>query len=307
MLIQGKVLLVASTGGHLTQLSRMAKSWNISDDSVWVTFESHQSRSLLEGQRVLYVPYVAPRDFRAVIRARGMIQKNLGHENFDHVVSTGAGLALAGFTCSSFRKARKTYIESVSRTIGPSLTGKIVSTLGLADLYTQHENWATRRWTHTPGVLDEFRTIRDTDPKSRPRLFVTLGTIKPYRFDSMIDAVLKSGLADDNTVWQVGETTREDLPGKVVAHMTAPEFQENVTQADATITHAGVGTILQLLESGVCPVVLPRDPNKNEHVDGHQRLICDLLDAKGLGIVRDPADLSREDIIAASATRTVPA
>lgn len=307
MLIQGKVLLVASTGGHLTQLSRMAKSWDISSDSLWVTFDTHQSRSMLQGQRVMYVPYIAPRDIGGAFAARRLIDQRLKEETFDQVVSTGAGVALAAFTSLRLRTTPKTYIESVSRTVGPSLTGRIVSTLGLADLYTQHAGWANRRWKHTPGVLDEFRTISEERGASKPRLFVTLGTIKPYRFDTMIDAVLDTGLADERTVWQVGETMRKDLPGKVVSQMTAAEFQSCVAQADATITHAGVGTILQLLESGVCPVIIPRDPSRNEHVDGHQRLICDLLDSKGLGVVRETTTLSRDDILRASAARTVPA
>lgn len=305
--MQGKVLLVASTGGHLTQLFRMTKGWNITQDSVWVTFDNHQSRSLLAGRRVLNVPYVAPRDIRAIISARKLIDESLGNEKFDRIVSTGAGLALAAFTSYRLRRVPKTYIESVSRTVGPSLTGKIVSVFRLAELYTQHQNWANRRWSYTPGVLEEFRTLQIIAPKARPRLFVTLGTISPYRFDSMIDAVLRSGLADASTVWQVGETTREDLPGIVFDHMSASQFQEAVTQADTTITHAGVGTILQLLESGVCPVVVPREPSRNEHVDGHQRLICDLLTTKGLGVVCDSESLSRDDILSAASARTVPA
>lgn len=307
MLVEGKVLLVASTGGHLTQLHRMSRSWDISDDSLWVTFDTHQSQSMLEGQRVLHVPYVAPRDFRAVVEARRIISAALKNETFGQAVSTGAGLALAAFTSAELRKTPRTYIESISRTNGPSLTGKIVSGLRLADLYTQHEGWAGGNWTHTPGVLDEFKTLpKETQGSTTPRLFVTLGTIKPYRFDAMIDAVLASGLADENTVWQVGETTRNDLSGKVVGQMTSSEFESCVNQADAIITHAGVGTILQLLESGVCPVVLPRDPARNEHVDGHQKLICELLDARGLGVVRDVTQLSRADILFASAAQTVP-
>lgn len=307
MLIEGKVLLVASTGGHLTQLARIAKSWDIANDSLWVTFDTHQSRSVLDGERVLHVPYVAPRDFRAVVAARKEIDRKVRYESFDHVVSTGAGLALAAFTSRRLRRVSKTYIESVSRTNGPSLTGRIVSAFNLANMYTQHEQWANKKWTHTPGVLDEFKTVGKPTDNDRPKLFVTLGTIKPYRFDAMIDAVLGSGLADERTVWQVGETVRKDLPGTVVDQMSANEFQACVAEADATITHAGVGTILQLLESGVCPVVLPRDPSRNEHVDGHQKLICDLLDAKGLGVVRETNSLSRADILRASAARTIPA
>jgi UDP-N-acetylglucosamine transferase subunit ALG13 len=305
-MIQGKVVLAASTGGHLTQLSRMAQSWEIDEDSLWVTFDTPQSRSMLHERRVLYVPYIAPRDLKATYVARNIIDSELKHEAFDHVVSTGAAVALAAFTSSRLRKTPKTYIESVSRTAGPSLTGRIVAAFRLAQLYTQHETWADRRWGHVRGVLDEFKTIPVEVCRERPQLFVTLGTIRPYRFDSMIDAVLRSGLADESTVWQVGETRRTDLPGKVVEQMSAEEFQSRVAQADVTITHAGVGTILQLLESGECPVVLPRDPSKQEHVDSHQRLICELLESKGLGVVKETSELSRADILQAAAAKTVP-
>ena len=306
MLVQGKVLLVASTGGHLTQLTRMANSWDLENDSLWVTFDTHQSRSMLEGKRVLHVPYIAPRDLKAAAVARRIISEEVAGENFDRVVSTGAGLALAAFMSSKLRRTPKTYIESVSRTSGPSLTGRIVSALRLADQYTQHQSWADRRWKHTPGVLDEFVTAVKTVPDGRPSLFVTLGTIKPYRFDSMIDAVLRTGLADERTVWQVGETTRTDLPGTCVPHMTAEEFKSCVARADVTLTHAGVGTILQLLEAGECPVVIPRDPARKEHVDDHQRLICRLLESKGLAVVRETDELTADDVFLAATSRTLP-
>lgn len=306
MLVQGKVLLVASTGGHLTQLTRMANSWDLENDSLWVTFDTHQSRSMLEGKRVLHVPYIAPRDLKAAAVARRIISQEVSGENFDRVVSTGAGLALAAFLSSKLRRTPKTYIESVSRTSGPSLTGRIVSALRLADQYTQHQSWADRRWKHTPGVLDEFVTAVKTVPDGRPSLFVTLGTIKPYRFDSMIDAVLRTGLADERTVWQVGETSRTDLPGTCVPHMTAEEFKSCVARADVTLTHAGVGTILQLLEAGECPVVIPRDPARKEHVDDHQRLICRLLESKGLAVVRETDELTADDVFLAATSRTLP-
>lgn len=306
MLVQGKVLLVASTGGHLTQLTRMANSWDIENDSLWVTFDTHQSRSMLEGKRVLHVPYIAPRDVKAAAVARRIISQEVSGESFDRVVSTGAGLALAAFLSSKLRRTPKTYIESVSRTSGPSLTGRIVSALRLADQYTQHQSWADRRWKHTPGVLDEFVTAVKTVPDGRPSLFVTLGTIKPYRFDSMIDAVLRTGLADERTVWQVGETSRTDLPGTCVPHMTAEEFKSCVARADVTLTHAGVGTILQLLEAGECPVVIPRDPARKEHVDDHQRLICRLLESKGLAVVRETDELTADDVFLAATSRTLP-
>jgi hypothetical protein len=44
---QRKLLLVASTGGHLAQLVRLAPGLGASPSSLWVTFDSVQSRSLL--------------------------------------------------------------------------------------------------------------------------------------------------------------------------------------------------------------------------------------------------------------------
>src|SRR4051812_32040219 len=88
-----KLLLVASTGGHLWQLSRLAPRLGASTESLWMTFDSPQSRSLLEGRRTAYLPYVAPRDWRGTLRAWHRIRAVVVAEHFDAVVSTGAAIA----------------------------------------------------------------------------------------------------------------------------------------------------------------------------------------------------------------------
>lgn len=303
-MFEGRSLLIASTGGHLTQLVRMAQRWPLADDSVWVTFDSAQSRSMLRGKQVVYVPYIAPRDVRAVVHGRKVIDTELKGENFDTAVSTGAALAVAAFTSRLLARTSKHYIESVSRTNGPSLTGKIVANLRLASVYTQHPKWAGSRWRLVPGVLDEYLTSKKA-AQDAPSLFITLGTIRPYRFDSLINAVLSTGMADERTVWQLGETKREDLPGRAVAYMGADDFQRSVENADVVITHAGVGSILQLLEMGVSPVIVPRDPNKLEHVDGHQYLICELLEEKRLAVIRKTDELRADDVKIAASQCTI--
>ena len=60
----GRHLLAASTGGHLAQLCKWSATLGSSDDSLWVTFDTPQSRSLLDGRRVMHVPYIEPRDYR---------------------------------------------------------------------------------------------------------------------------------------------------------------------------------------------------------------------------------------------------
>lgn len=151
-------------------------------------------------------------------------------------------------------------------------------------------------------MLASFRTVGTAKTLDRaPRLFVTLGTIRPYRFDAAIDAILSSGSAGHSTIWQTGVTTREELPGEVFTEMGSHEFETAARNADVVITHAGVGTILQLLEWGIHPVVIPRKRSRNEHVDNHQLQIADLLRSESLATVVHPDELTSDALRQASA------
>jgi UDP-N-acetylglucosamine transferase subunit ALG13 len=276
---------------------------------MWVTFETPQSISLLRGKRVTYVPYIASRDYGGVAKALSPISRVLREERFDEVVSTGAALALAAMTSAAFARVPRTYIESVSRVEGPSLTGRILAGLHLADLYTQHAGWAGGRWKNHESVLSLFRSVPNARPPAidRPlRAFVTLGTIRPFRFDSVLDSLVATGALSDETVWQVGVTDRRDLPGTVVAQVGGDEFMEQARAADVVITHAGVGTILALLEEGIHPVVVPRRKERREHVDDHQLQISRLVQRLGVATVVEADALTEADLRHAAALRVAP-
>lgn len=301
------LLLLASTGGHLAQLVRMADSQGASDDSLWVTFESPQSRSLLASRNVLWVDYVAPRDFKALARAYAGLREKVDPDRVDGVISTGAGLALAGFAWARKHRLPSAYIESVSRTGGPSLTGRIVSGMRLASTFTQHESWAGGRWALVPSVMREFERVSTSAPREdRPlRILVTLGTIRPYRFDSLVEKV-SSVLHDADVVtWQLGETTRTDVVGRSHTLMSADDFLAEARAADVVITHSGVGTILQLLDNGISPVVVPRRRARGEHVDDHQMQIFTLLSEANVSVPTEVADLTRETLLLAASTATI--
>ena len=222
-----KYLLVASTGGHLAQLNRIAGSMGCSEDSLWITFDSPQSKALLAEKRVVTVPYVSPRDWRGVLRAVWIILRATRGETFDRAVSTGAALALAGFAAAGLKRVPRLYIESVSRVRGPSVTGRLVAGLRLASLQTQHRGWASARWAYRGSVLASYASVgrpggagteaagtrADPAPDRPLKIFVSLGTIRPYRFDAAVDAVVRTGLAGGSTVWQLGCTAVEGLPG----------------------------------------------------------------------------------------------
>lgn len=301
---QRKLLLVASTGGHIAQLARLAPGLGASPDSLWVTFDSEQTRSLLWGKRRVHVPYVRPRDYRGALKAAGIIRSILRHEQFDGAVSTGAAVAVSALPLAAMAGVPSTYIESVSRVHGPSMSGRIIASLKGIELRTQHAAWASEKWKLHPSVFSTFRSV-GRNASARPRLFVTLGTIQGYRFDSLIESVLASGLADDRTVWQLGFSAgRRDLPGTVFEQMGAAQFTRAAGEADVVISHAGVGNLLGFLEMGIHPVLATRRRSRNEHVDDHQLQIAELAGELGIATPVDAPDLDAS-VIHAAARRAI--
>lgn len=297
------LVLAASTGGHLAQLVKLAPSLGASEDSLWITFDTEQSRSLLAGRKVLYVPYISPRDFRNIVKSFLVIRKALAEDAvpYSEAISTGSGLALAALPAARANGIAARYIESVSRTDGPSISGRVLAALRLSALQTQHRRWANRRWLYAGTVMDSYRGQSTVTVNKQPKLFVTLGTIKPYRFDAMIDAILDTGLCGPTTVWQLGSTTRIDLPGQAHQVLSDQEFTNHIVNADAVITHSGVGSILKILDLGKCPVVVPRRSVRNEHVDDHQEQIARLVQESRIGLSLEVDDINAEAIIAATA------
>lgn len=305
---QPRLLLAASTGGHLTQLTTFARAAGVSERATWVTFDSPQSRNLLRGENVVWVDYIAPRDLRGTLRARRQLTEALGAERFDGVVSTGAALALSAFLWARPHQIPRRYIESVSRTDGPSLTGKIVRALRLANTFTQHSAWASPAWPQTASVMRGF--VREpraaaADAAKPLRILVTLGTIRPYRFDRLVDRVLAITNDGDEIIWQLGETDRSGLPGASHQLMDTGALLDAARSADVVITHSGVGTILQLLGEGISPIVVPRKRQHREHVDDHQLQIWQLLADSNIAHPCEADSLSRADLLAAAQHRTV--
>ena len=64
-----------------------------------------------------------------------------------------------------------------------------------------------------------------------------------------------------------GVTARQDLPGRAVATVSDEEFDDLVPWSGVVISHAGVGSILRMLELGKRSVVVPRRKRRSQHVD----------------------------------------
>lgn len=301
--IPGRHLLVATTGGHLAQLVKWADIIGSDPDSLWVTFDTPQTQSLLHNRRVLHVPYVGSRDLVPAARAFMQIMRevNWRGEAFTSAVSTGAAVGIAGLAAAQLHRVPAFYFETVARVQGPTLSGKLASFSPWVQTYCQYESWADHRWKYRRSLLENYSRISRAS-SSQPTLFVTLGTNKSYRFDALIDAVLATGLPNEKTIWQVGITTREGLPGTVSTQLSGSEFAHCARNADVVITHAGVGTLMNLFDMGIYPVVVPRRARRKEVVDDHQLQIAGLLQNRDIAFVSEAEDLTADMVLRASAS-----
>jgi UDP-N-acetylglucosamine--N-acetylmuramyl-(pentapeptide) pyrophosphoryl-undecaprenol N-acetylglucosamine transferase len=293
-------LLVASTGGHLHQLHELRpRLVGVDADVVWVTFDTPQSRSLLEGQEVVHVPHTRTRDYLNVARNTATAVRLLRDRDVRGVVSTGAGIALSFLPLARALGREAHYIESATRSGGPSLTGRLLQGVPGVRLYTQHRRWEGGRWRFAGSVFDGF-DVADTGSAQAGRIVVTLGAHEQFGFRRLLERLVAIVPADAQVLWQTGATAADGLPIEARPYIPAGELLSAMRDADVVVAHAGTGSALAALEAGRCPILVPRDPARGEHVDDHQQQIARELDDLGVAIGRDVEDLTAGDLLLAA-------
>ncbi|HEX7290208.1 MAG TPA: glycosyltransferase [Conexibacter sp.] len=303
-----RTLLVASTGGHLSQLHALAPRIPDADpaDRTWVTFDTPQSRSLLAGEDVVFVRYTAPRDWRSIARNLAPAWRLLGDGRFGHVISTGSGIALTFLPLARAKGLPTTYVESAARSEGPSMTGRLLARVPGVRLGTQYHAWADERWRYVGSVLDGWAPAERVAGEAAPirRVVVTLGTI-PYDFRRLVERLLALLPPAAEVTWQTGATDVAGLPIAARAQMPGDELEAAIRAADVVVAHAGTGSALAVLGAGKCPLLVPRERAHGEHVDDHQRQIASELAGRGLALHRSVEQLTLADLQAAAAARIV--
>ncbi|WP_181009835.1 glycosyltransferase [Ornithinimicrobium sufpigmenti] len=274
----------------------------------FVTSETDQSRSLLQGEEVRFVPRVPPRDWRTATRALPTALGLIRREQVTDVISTGSAIAVPYLLGARLARREAHYIESAARTDGPSVAGQILRRIPGMRLYTQYPRWADDQWSYRGSVFDGFVARPSDAERAAPRrVVVTLGTLNQYPFDRAVQAVRRVltqlGDEDVHVLWQIGEAQAEGLSGEVRATVPADRLRVAIAQADLVIAHAGTGSALQILDAGRIPLFLPRSSARGEHIDDHQLLIAAELEGRGLAVTADPDDLSVEHVRKALSAR----
>lgn len=294
------VVMVASTGGHLHQLHMLADRLAPDSKRCWVTFDGPQARSLLAGEVVEYVPYVAPRGYRGLLSCLRLAPRILHRHEAQAVVSTGSGVALAFLPVAALKGIPAVYIESATRVDGPSFTGRWLARMPRVQVFTQWPAWADDRWQYAGSVFDGF-TAETRRLHDRPigRVVVSCGTIRPYGFRRLIERLVGMLPSDAEVLWQTGATDVRGLGIDARPEIEADALRRAIRDADLVVAHAGTGIALTALEEGKCPVLVPREAGHDEHVDDHQFQTATALAERGLAISARVHELTESHLIRA--------
>lgn len=292
-------LLVASTGGHLAELHDLVPRLGVTDRR-WVTFDSPQSRSLLEGEDVVHVPPATSRDVVGAMRDLLVARRMFAERRYERVISTGASIAMAFFVPATAAGVECAYIESATRTDGPSLTGRMAAWLPRTRLYTQYPSWANDTWRFGGSIFDAFTAAPVDRPRPVHKVVVTLGTHERYTFPRLLNRLVDILPRHLEVLWQVGATRIDRMPPGARRQVPITEMRQAMREADAVISHAGVGSALAAMQAGRRAVYVPRRRQHGEHVDDHQVAMARELEGRRLVVAREADQVTLADLEAAA-------
>jgi UDP-N-acetylglucosamine:LPS N-acetylglucosamine transferase len=143
-----KILLIASSGGHLAQLLRL-RSWWEQHERHWVTFDTSDALAALEAETVSWAYRPTTRNIPNALRNLRLAWQVLRRERPAVAVSTGAGVAFPFFLIARLLRVRTVYVEVFDRIEHPTLTGALC--YPLADVFALQ--WSEQRVNYPEGKV----------------------------------------------------------------------------------------------------------------------------------------------------------
>jgi UDP-N-acetylglucosamine transferase subunit ALG13 len=298
-------LLVCSSGGHLTQLIAL-RSWWGPRPRTWVTADTPQSRSALAGENIVWGHFPTTRHAGNLLRnfllAIRLLLPRTSRPSV--IISTGAGLAVPFFVLGRLLRIRTVYIEVFDRVDSRTLTGRLCRPFSSLFLVQHPQQKALYRdaqvvgsllgtlaATPRPAAAGSAGAPDDKDQpgsaKNHPVLLVTVGTNQhPFvRITDWVERWLADGGSQQvRLILQHGATPLPPRPDRF-PELGYDDLQNALSSAAIVVTHGGPATIMEARAAGQLPIAVPRRPDLDEMVDGHQLRFARLLRAEGLAVV----------------------
>lgn len=147
-----RVLLIASSGGHLAQLLALRSWWEPMERS-WATFDTPDVVSQLQGEEIDFVRHPTTRNVPNLLRNTAIAWRLLRTRRPDLIVSTGAGSAIPFFVFAKVLGIDSTYIEVYDRISSRTVTGRICRPLSSAFCVQWEDQKALYPGAHVIGPL----------------------------------------------------------------------------------------------------------------------------------------------------------
>lgn len=295
-----RVLLVASVGGHLTQLKLLTPAF-ADAERIWVTFD-HANVDLGDDE-VVFCHSPTTRNVPNLLRNLVLAWKLLRSRRPDLVVSTGAGAAVPFFSLARLVGARTIFIEVYDRIDTATMTGRLVKPFADRFLVQWPEQQSVYGDSDVVGTV--YNALEPHVSGVRPdgtgdRVFVTVGT-DHHPFDRLVEwsDELARSRPDLDVFVQRGTTGRGVEFAQAQDYLDGADLAERLGSADAVVCHGGPSTILEAIAAGHRPVVVPRDPGRGEHIDDHQQRFTRHLAARDVIDLVETADGFAEAVDAA--------
>jgi len=300
-----KYLLVCSVGGHLAQLRELSRRFidPAKDEQFWVTHDTSQSRSLLEGERRVFLPYISERDISGVIKAIPTARRIMIDERPDIVVSTGSAIALTFLPLARLRRVRAVFIESAAMVYGRTRTGSALQYVPGVECYSQSPLTATGRWRLLGSVFDGFEAEQTAVTHFPKRIVVTVGTSVEFGFRTLLERVANVVPDDVDVLWQTGQTDVSGLDIDARPWLPAADLEAAMHEADVVISHAGGGSALTAIIQGKRPILVARRASAGDFNDDHQTELVRQLTERCLAFEAKTDTLCWDDVVEATGWR----
>jgi UDP-N-acetylglucosamine transferase subunit ALG13 len=263
-----KVCIVSSVGGHLSEVLQLRPC--LEGHDLCFVLNDHKILSDDLRGRTHFISH-AERDWRTVYNLWECF-RILRREQPDVVISTGAGPAVPAFLVAGRLGIHRIFIESFCAVHRPSLTGRLIHAFrSFEHLFYQ--------WPHLASALPAGEYAGIVYPVTCPigarrgggGIFVTLGNAtQPFaRLVRMLEQALPAGERHD-VVWQLGSTAVQPTFGELHAVLPSPRFRSLLETSRVVVCHAGAGTVMEAIQAGHRPIVVPRLVQHGELVSDHQ-------------------------------------
>lgn len=281
-----RVLLVASTGGHLAQVVALRPWWG-GLDRVWVTFEKRDALSLLKDETVVWAHHPTTRNLANFVRNGVLALSTLRADRPDLVFSNGAGVALPFFLVARSLRIPTAYLEVYDRIDSRTLTGRLCRHLSSTFMVQWPEQIRLYPGSTNIGpVLGDSLTERNVEVErpTSPLVLVTVGS-DHHRFDRLIDWIDEwiESHGDDSTKYVIQHgASRRPRFGEALDFVDHDDLESLMQQATLIVSQGGPMSMLEARSHGSIPIVVPRLRRFNEVVDDHQVAFSNHLGARGL-------------------------